>query len=567
MTDSAKSTARLEWIDGPELINRFTLGASPIIIGRRSDADVILSHLQVSRQHARVARAETGFVITDLKSSHGILINGVKSESHVLKHLDRIQFGEEGPELVYQEGFADEDKTIFSKGLMDEEGVDLSVRKLASLLPSEGTEYSELEKISCLLDFHYSFGKAFSAERTFQHILKSALAISGAERAFVLTRTRGIFEFSAGLNSVGQMVSQADFNHSATVVERVAQDGQPVFMTQGIHGDLAGAESIVAMNLRAIACLPLEGLSQDNNAPGIMGILYLDSRRHMHALSGLDEKLLTRLADEAGNVLEKLGMVVAVEARKRIEQELAVAEETQRSLLPQSLPQPAPYCVRAFSRPTSQLGGDFYDFIPQDEIALTGVLADVSGKGIPAALLSSLALGAINMEFRSCPDAGLVLNSLNKLLCRKTPSHRFITLLIFQLLTDGTGLYISAGHNTAYLFRAASGEVEELPSNGVPLGLLMVASYQAVPMRLEPGDVLFIYSDGLSEAENRAQEEFGEERLLNIIRSSAPFGAERLQNALLTELDLFTGGASQTDDITFLIVEHTSSHVLRASTV
>jgi sigma-B regulation protein RsbU (phosphoserine phosphatase) len=310
------------------------------------------------------------------------------------------------------------------------------------------------------------------------------------------------------------------------------------------------------MNLRAVACLPLEAMSADGDASAIMGILYLDSRKHMHSLSGLDEKLLTRLAHEAGHVLEKLDMVVTLAEKKRIEQELAIAEETQRSLLPRSLPQAEPFRIRAFSRPTRQLGGDFYDFITVPNGLLTGVLADVSGKGIPAALLSSFTLGALNMEFRSSAQPDLVLNSVNQALCEKTPAHRFVTLFLFQLTGEGKGHYIGAGHNPAYLFRAATGDIEQLPSEGMPLGMFGFASYAPVALELSPGDVLVVYSDGLSEAENGAQEEFGEERLLGLIRSAAPQGAEAVEASFLAELNRFTQGASQNDDITFLVIEN-----------
>ena len=340
------------------------------------------------------------------------------------------------------------------------------------------------------------------------------------------------------------------------MVDKVVKTGAPVFMTQGIHGDLAAQQSIVAMNLRAIACLPLEALSADNDVPSVMGILYLDSQKPMQALSGLDEKLLIRLAGEAGHVLEKLDMVVTLAERKRVEAELAVAEQTQRSLLPHSLPQAEPFGIRAFSRPTRQLGGDFYDFIDVGDGLLTGLLADVSGKGIPAALLSSLAIGALNMEFRTSQRSELVLNEVNKLLCRKTPANRFITLFLFQLDIEGRGHHIGAGHNPAYLYRAVSGEVEELLSGGMPLGMFTFAAYEPVSLEVRPGDVLLVYSDGLTEAENRASEDFGEDCVLSILKSLAPQGVEVLEKALLAELDRFTQGAMQSDDITFLLIQH-----------
>ena len=546
---------RLEWNETPQQRGSFALSAAEITIGRRADAHIVLTHPLVSRQHARLVQEAGAFVIVDLQSSHGTFVNGSRISRHTLRAGDRIRLGEQGIELVFLHGGSESvaDLTTVTS-LFQGAGVE-AARRLASVLPEESPS-AELEKISCLLDFHYYFGKEFSAEKTFQHILKSALGISGAERAFILRKQDGAFAYAGGMDGAGNLLGQSDFRTSGTVVDRVVRDVKPVFMTQGIHGDLAGSESIVAMNLRAVACLPLEGMSNESAGAVIVGILYLDSRKHMHSLSGLDEKLLTRLAGEAGHVMEKLEMVVTLAENRRIEQELATAEETQRSLLPRALPEYEPFRIRAFSRPTRQLGGDFYDFIKVESGLLTGLLADVSGKGIPAALLSSFTLGTLNMEFRSSPNGGVVLHAVNKVLCEKTPAHRFVTLFLFQLDASGNGHYISAGHNPAFLFRAATGEVEQLPSAGIPLGMFPFAAYEATGLQLNRGDVLLVYSDGLTEAENGAQQEFGEERLLTLIRSEAGHGVEALEKKLLAELDAFTQGAMQTDDITLMLIEN-----------
>jgi sigma-B regulation protein RsbU (phosphoserine phosphatase) len=561
LTSPAPAGPRLEWSETPDRRQAFPLGASEIVIGRRADADIVLTHPLVSRHHARIVRESEAFVVVDLNSSHGTFVNGSRVSRQPLRPRDRIRLGEQGVELIFMREDSrahnpDPDTTTVAS-LLEEVNVERAARRLATVLPDESaTAHSELEKISCLLDFHYYFGKTFSAEKTFNHILKSALTISGAERAFILKKDRGAFTFAGGMNGLGNPLGQSDFRTSGTVVDRILRDGQPVFMTQGIHGEFAGSESIVAMNLRAVACLPLEAISNESETPGIVGILYLDSRKHMHSLSGLDEKLLTRLAHEAGHVMEKLEMVVALTEKRRIEQELAIAEETQRSLLPRTLPEYAPFRIRAFSRPTRQLGGDFYDFIAVQNGLLTGVLADVSGKGIPAALLSSFTLGTLNMEFRSRTDPAGVLGSVNSMLIEKTPSHRFVTLFLFQLGPDGEGHYINAGHNPPYVFRAATGEVEELLFGGMPLGMFGFASYETSPLQLGPGDVLLIYTDGLTEAENSAQEQFGDERLRDLIRSEAPRGAAALESQMLAALDAFTQDAMQTDDITFLLIEN-----------
>src|SRR4029077_14642847 len=136
------------------------------------------------------------------------------------------------------------------------------------------------------------------------------------------------------------------------------------------------------------------------------------------------------------------------------ERELALAQETQESLLPRCIPEFENYRVRADNSPTLYVGGDFYDFMQLTTGEWVGILADVSGKGMPAALLSSMVLGALSMEFRSGTEPQEILNRVNQLLCDRSLPFQFVTLFLFLLKPNGMGQFISAGHNPAYLFRA-----------------------------------------------------------------------------------------------------------------
>src|SRR4029077_8922234 len=154
-----------------------------------------------------------------------------------------------------------------------------------------------------------------------------------------------------------------------------------------------------------------------------------------------------------------------LEAQKKSEQELALAQQTQESLLPRFLLQFENFCIHAFNSPTRYVGGDFYDFLQLSSGQWMGVLADVSGKGMSAALLSSMVLGALGMEFRSGTQPQEVLNRVNQLLCEKSLPSQFVTLFLFVLGPGGSGQFISAGQNPAYLFRYATGEIENLASD------------------------------------------------------------------------------------------------------
>jgi serine phosphatase RsbU (regulator of sigma subunit) len=244
-----------------------------------------------------------------------------------------------------------------------------------------------------------------------------------------------------------------------------------------------------------------------------------------------------------------------LEEQKKLDQELALAEETQKSLLPHCLPQFENFHIHAFNKPTRYVGGDFYDFLQLSSGDWVGVLADVSGKGISAALLSSMLLGALSTEFRYGTQPQEVLDRVNQLLYEKTLHDRFVTLFLFLLSPQGVGQFIGAGHNPAYLFRSATGKIEVLSSGNLILGAFAPVSYQSSPLQLHQGDILVVYSDGLTEARNQQEEMFGEERLLKIIQQEAPSGSHAFQQKFLKAIEEFTQGMPQADDITFLVVE------------
>jgi serine phosphatase RsbU (regulator of sigma subunit) len=243
------------------------------------------------------------------------------------------------------------------------------------------------------------------------------------------------------------------------------------------------------------------------------------------------------------------------EERKKREQELVLAQQTQESLLPRVVPQFENFNIHAYNAPTRYVGGDFYDFQQLSSGQWMGVLADVSGKGMPAALLSSMVLGALSIEFHSGTGPQEVLNRVNQLLCEKSLPFQFVTLFLFVLNPDGSGQFINAGHNPAYLFRAATGKIEKLVSDLYVLGLFDFAVYQSSAFQLCRGDVLLVYSDGLTDAQNQREEMFGDKTLRDLMRQDAPSGGPVLVRSLLKAVEEFTQGTPQTDDITFIVVE------------
>jgi len=276
--------------------------------------------------------------------------------------------------------------------------------------------------------------------------------------------------------------------------------------------------------------------------------------RLLHSAAGRHRQILEETVRDLEESREVIRLKTLEEQRKS-EQELALAQETQESLLPRHMPQFESFRIHAFNQPTRYVGGDFYDFLQLSSGEWMGVLADVSGKGMPAALLSSMLLGALNMEFRSGAQAPEVLKRVNQLLCDKSLPFQFVTLFLFLLRPTGEGQFISAGHNPAYLFRASSGKIKTLAPDAFALGMFESACFQSRQFHLDAGDILIVYSDGLTDAENPQQEMFGEERLLEIIRRQGPAGSRAVEETILKGIADFTQNMPQTDDITLVVIE------------
>ena len=322
-------TAYLKWIN-PELGEQtHRLQGDEIVIGRESDADVVLTSPYVSRHHAKLIRGKRGYSIIDLQSTGGTYVNGKRIDQEDLHPGDRISLGQKRIELHYLTQVTASASTALDQGAED---LEKSFLTLTSILPSGSSLHSDLEKISSILELQYQWGKTFSAKKTFGQILKSALKVSGAERGYVLLKQKEEFEYVVGMDGAVQRLPESDFQTSRSVALRVTKEGKSILMTEGIGGEFADQKSIMDLRLRSVACMPLHWISGESDLPQVRGILYLDSTKKMHALSGLDEKILTKLAQEASNVFEKLEMIKTFEERKSLELELALKQEREERL-------------------------------------------------------------------------------------------------------------------------------------------------------------------------------------------------------------------------------------------
>ena len=293
----------------------------------------------------------------------------------------------------------------------------------------------------------------------------------------------------------------------------------------------------------------------------LIGLLNLGPRRSEQDYSADDRHLLANLATQAAPALRvaELAQQQQVEARRRerLEQELRVARVIQETLLPRQVPSLAGWQIAPFWQPARTVSGDFYDFIPYPDGKLGLVIADVTDKGVPAALVMATTRSMIRATAERVQSPGAVLAAVNDRLCPDIPSKMFVTCL-YAVLDPANGIlrYANAGQNLPYL-RTSSG-MEELRAGGMPLGLMPDMLYEEKEVAFAPGDVLLLSSDGLVEAHNPKREMFGFPRFKALF-----FGDQRgdeLIHSLMQALAEFTGtGYEQEDDITLLVVERSPS--------
>jgi sigma-B regulation protein RsbU (phosphoserine phosphatase) len=287
---------------------------------------------------------------------------------------------------------------------------------------------------------------------------------------------------------------------------------------------------------------------------GLLVVADKERRGGVGPFAAGDRRTLGLFANQAAIALENVRLHMEALAKQRLEREMQLAGDIQSRILPKSVPVTPGFDLAGWNRPAQQVGGDYYDFLPLAGDRLGFTVGDVSGKGIPAALLVSTLHSAVRLLLDRIEVGSAMLSRLNQHILASSAPNKFITLLLAELdAASGELKYVNAGHNPGLLVRARGGATM-LDSGGLPLGLLAGGSYRCESVTMEPGDLLCLYSDGITEASSPTDEEFGLERL------SALLGELREQplTAIVERIDRdvreFSAGQPQGDDQTLVLL-------------
>jgi sigma-B regulation protein RsbU (phosphoserine phosphatase) len=528
---------------------------TPFFIGRGAETG---NHLQlndrrISRNCAAIVSEANKFYIEDRGQRRGLYVNGEKTESRELQHGDVITFGvEDSYEIIYR-----------SSETSGDESIPMFLTRIEHMTSSDQSS-GGLNKLNLLLEATTLLHSQLPLDSVLGKMLDHAISVTNADRGLLLEANEaGQLNVRLARRNGGMRLPPESLSPSRTAIQ-MALKQQAAVITEDLAQAEVGlqeAQSIVAQGLRAVVVIPLYSVTRASSDESLvdvvrgqfLGVVYLDSRRPA-AFSKLDRQILDALAADAAGTLDNARLVERERERQRLEQEINIARDIQQALLPRAL-RKYPYLdVKGCNFPCLSVGGDYFDVFPMSDGRTAFLIADVSGKGLGAALLTTMLQGALS-GLTLGYDPARVFNHINRFLCDHAEVGRYATMFFGVMDGNGHMEFINAGHPSPYLIRNGKAETP-FTEGSYPVGLVPEAEYAAACLKLEPGDTLVLFSDGVTEAMDPENEMFGMSRLAEVLHDKNDVPLEHLQKCILESVENFVRGARQADDLTMLLVRY-----------
>ncbi len=543
--------------DGARRFARVT--QTPFLIGRGAETGnhLQLSDRRISRTCAAIVVEANKHYIEDRGQRRGLFVNGQKVESRELQDGDLISFGvEDSYEIIYRSAANAAEQSIPNL-LTRMEHITGS-----DVVASAGARLSKLDQLLAATALLHS---QLPLDEVLGMMLDHAISVMDADRGVLLEADdKGALHVRLARRSGGLRLPPESLAPSQTAIQ-LALRKQEAVITEDLaqaEMDLQAAQSIVAQRLRAVVVIPLYAFSHAKTAESVvnlkqgqfLGVLYLDSRRPA-AFSKLDRQLLDAFTDQAASILDNARLVARERERQRLEEQINIARDIQQALLPRNFRDYPHLSVTGCNFPCLSVGGDYFDVFPLGENRTAFLIADVSGKGLGAALLTTMLQGVLS-GMTLGTDPARLFNHLNRFLCDHAEVGRYATMF-FGILDQQGGLeYINAGHPSPILIRQNGSAEEAFTEGSFPVGLVPQAEYFTAAVKLEPGDTLVLFSDGVTEAMDPKEDFFGIPRLVQMLTGHNDTPLDELQKLLLEAVENFSRGASQADDLTLLLVRY-----------
>lgn len=580
--------AVLKVVSGDEAGRVAELAGERTVIGRHPNCQIVFENAAISRHHCQILESHGTFYLEDLRSRNGTHLNGQPVEGRTqLEENDQIRICD----IIATFHFRNEDSTTSGSIVVASESGDeitsyprerptdpaASVRgsrvgpvgsvagDSGSLAPDQSSIFSKTDsrhpdelirpsikpevKLRAMIEISQALRRELELDAVLPKILETLFRIfPQADQGFILLKDPRSNKLRVKATRSRSADESDTVAVSMTVVRQVLASGEAILSTNVLDDTrFSSSASLTALPIRSMMCVPL--LDQDQSET--VGVIQIDTSSTDPGFTEEDKDLLVSIGVQAEMALEIAKLHEEVLRQREMERDLDFATQVQLGFLPKERPKVLGYAFADYYEAALRVGGDYFDYITLPDGRLALALGDVAGKGMPAALLMARLYSSTRFELFTATDPATALNGLNKEIASSGLGHRFITFVL-MVLDPQTGevTVVNAGHLPPFL-RRHDGRVEAVAQkeSGLPLGIVPDQEYQAVKVKLEPGDALFAYTDGITEAMNDAREIYGRERLKKCVKR--PFsGIGPLLKSIIADVDTFSGGATHSRDDT-----------------
>jgi serine phosphatase RsbU (regulator of sigma subunit)/pSer/pThr/pTyr-binding forkhead associated (FHA) protein len=550
--------AVLRAIHGPNAGQTYPLTGESIVLGRHPECNIVLDAGAVSRQHARIVKEGDDYCVEDMHSRNGTYLNGERVEGRAklaegdeLKICDLVfafHVGVPGAGVPPRELEPSRQAVL----MVDDAKLGVTSTIASKLDISAGSTGLRVSvnpeaKLRALLEIGRNLGGAVRLGEVLPKLLDNLFAVFiQADRGFIVLKDRASGRLIPKAVKHRREGATEAIRISRTILQQAVSGKEAILSADAATDErFEMSESIVDFHIHSMMCAPLVGSDGE-----VLGVIQVDTRDQRRRFGRDDLEVLASVACQAAVAVENAQLHEIAMHEEVMRRELALAHKVQQGLLPATPPQLEGYEFFDFYEPAQQLGGDYFDYIPLQDGTLAAALADVSGKGIAAALLMARLSAEVRYCLASFADPAAAMERLNAVFCESRWEDRFVTMVLAVLdpLRHEVSI-VNAGH-LAPLVRHASGEVEAVGQqiSGLPLGVEGQCRYEPLRVPLAPGDSLVLYTDGLPDAVNPEGQWYGSDRIRAQLEREAGCAAALCQR-LLGDIRRFVGNRPQSDDM------------------
>jgi|GEM_PF-217602 len=432
------------------------------------------------------------------------------------------------------------------------------IRELKQYSENLSRTNAELDKKISELKSLQELGKVissiFNLEELLRAIIQNATLVMKSKRCSIVLvndRTGDLYiKVAKGMEEGSDFTENLKLKSGGLIIDYCIKQKQALLVTDMENDDRFPLQKENKYKTKSFIAVPL--VINDR----VIGMISITEKYNDEIYNSSDLQLLQIFANQVVIAIENAKLYERLVVREKLERELEIAHNIQMSMMPQKYPDVKGIAIAGIAIPAKEVGGDYYDFLPISESKVGITIGDVSGKGVPAALMMVMIHSILRAKVMSDHDPKDIVLELNKFMLNELEPRMFITLFYMILDVDSKKIrYTNAGHNYPMIFHAGNDEVDSLKDGGLLLGIFEAPLYEEGEYQLEPGDIVVMYTDGIVEAMNDKDEMYGYETFCEFVHGVKHKTADEIKDDILTEMKRFMGDASQYDDLTLIIVK------------